>query len=472
VVGVTGQRFVLDSSYRRPACGRTVIAGSPLRLFRLSAGGVRVVEAIEQGGILPTGHAALTERLVDAGAIHPWPEHHDGDPAELTVVLPAYGVWPQFRHRRCRAIVVDDASARPLTTPADVVEVELVRRPSNGGPGAARNTGSALVETSYVAFVDSDVDVDEDDLLALLAHFDDPRVALVAPRVVGDPGDRSVLGRYEMTRSPLDMGSEPARIAATTRVSYVPAAVIICRVEALRAAGGFDPGLRYGEDVDLVWRLAEAGWRCRYDPLVVVHHRTRRRLGEWMLQRARYGTSAAPLARRHPGRLSPVRMSGWSAGTWATIAAGWPVAGATIGIATTMALVRKLRDVPATESIRLAGLGHLWAGRLLAATVVRVWWPVAVAAAMVSRRARQILAVSALVTVLSDQRYRAGVGNAGQDGQLDLVRSCGLRLLDDVAYGAGTWVGMVRERTLGPVLPAFTSWPGRPRTGSGARHQP
>ena len=50
-----------------------VIAGSPLRLFRLSAAGQRVAEAIEQHLELPPRHAKLTDRLVDAGAIHPNP---------------------------------------------------------------------------------------------------------------------------------------------------------------------------------------------------------------------------------------------------------------------------------------------------------------------------------------------------------------------------------------------------------------
>ena len=181
------------------------------------------------------------------------------------------------------------------------------------------------------------------------------------------------------------------------------------------------------------------------------------------MQRFRYGTSAAPLARRHPGALAPVRMSGWSAGMWIAVAGGWPVAGALTGLATALALVRKLHDVPAVESLRLAGLGHLWAGRLLAATMTRVWWPVAVCAAVVSRRARAILAVSVAVTLVTDRRSSTATAHAdGRSGpRLDVVQACALRLLDDVAYGAGVWAGMAHERTLAPVLPVFTSWPGR-----------
>ena len=75
--------------------------------------------------------------------------------------------------------------------------------------------------------------------------------------------------------------TEPARVAAGTRVSYVPAAALVVRTEALRAIGGFDETLRVGEDVDAVWRLIDAGYRCRYEPSVVVHHRPRSTLSAW-----------------------------------------------------------------------------------------------------------------------------------------------------------------------------------------------
>ena len=35
------------------------------------------------------------------------------------------------------------------------------------------------------------------------------------------------------------------------------------------------------------------------------------------------------------------------------------------------------------------------------------------------------------------------------------------RLVDDLAYGAGVWKGVVAERNPAPLLPHFTAWPGR-----------
>lgn len=449
-------RFVVDTGARRPGSGQVLVAGSPLRLFSLGPAGVRVIDAIERGEEPPAGHEPLTTRLVDAGAIHPLPDLVPVDAGSITVVIPAYatiaGFTPRFVPAACSTVVVDDAGPHPV----HVDGAEVLRREHNGGPGAARNDGLARVTTPFVAFVDADVDVSEHDLLALAAHFADPRVAVVAPRIRGHAsGETGVLARYERTRSPLDLGDQPARVAPGTRVSYVPGAVLVCRTSAVRDMGGFDPALRYGEDVDLVWRLHAAGWRCRYEPRVVARHDTRATLAAWVRQRYGYGTSAAPLAERHPGALAPVRMSGWSAATWLPALAGVPWVGVLVAAGTAAALVRKVRVLPAAECVRLAVLGHLHAGRLLAATVTRVWWPVAVLAALVSRRARRLLALSAAVTVATAWQ--------AERPPLDPLRVAALRLLDDAAYGAGVWAGAIAARRADPLLPSLEAWPPKVR---------
>jgi hypothetical protein len=36
-----------------------------------------------------------------------------------------------------------------------------------------------------------------------------------------------------------------------------------------------------------------------------------------------------------------------------------------------------------------------------------------------------------------------------------------VRLADDVSYSIGVWRGMLAERTLAPLVPVISSWPGR-----------
>lgn len=417
-------RHRLDGSVQR--FGRVVIGGSPLKLFRVTAEGERLIDRIAAGE--PVRRSTLVTALLDAGAIHPLPDSTPFSAADVTVVVPCrrIGVGSPFP---AGAVVVDDASDPPLAG-------AQVRFERNRGPAAARNAGLACVTTPLVAFVDADVDLPDGWLDPLLPHFADPKVALVAPRV-RTPHLPGAIARYERDRSPLDLGPEPARVRGGTRVSYVPAAALVARAGVIHELGGFDEGLRFGEDVDLVWRLDEAGWRCRYEPSSEVHHDPRPDWRSWLRQRIGYGSSAAPLARRHPGALAPIRMSGWSIAAWALAAFGRPVLGTAVGAGSAAALIRKLPDVPPRAAFRLAGAGNLHAGDQIANAVRRVWWPLLAIAALRSRTARRVLLTAALAA-----RHP-------------------VRLADDVAYSIGVWRGVVAERTVAPLVPEISSWPGR-----------
>ena len=460
-------RFELDPSSRLSSDGRVLFGGSPLSMFRLSTAGAALLERVSTGQPLPSGHQALTSRLVSAGALHPLPEPGAG-PTErdVTLVIPYYNADPE-RVRAlwasadfARVIVVDDASPTPFP---EIVGVDVLRLESNGGPAVARQRGLELVDTPFVAFLDADVTAPEGWMKPLLPHFTDGAVALVAPRVrAADSNDRDTAiaqacARFEGLRGPLDLGPRRARIRAASRVSYVPAAALVARSEALRRAGGFDTALRLGEDVDLVWRLDESGATCRYEPSSEVHHEVRHTLGAWLRQRSGYGFSATDLAQRHPGAVAPVQTSAWSALAWSAVAAGAPLAGACIAGGTTAALVRKFPDLPnrAIEAARLAGLGNLHAGRVLATAATRSWWPASLALALVSRRARRALLLAVVVpTALEWWPSRR---------KMDPFTFALLRLLDDCAYGFGLWRGAVARRSGAALLPDLTSWPNRPR---------
>ncbi len=97
----------------------------------------------------------------------------------------------------------------------------------------------------------------------------------------------------------------------------------ISRREAL--GRGFDEELELGEDVDLVWRLHDAGWQVRYDPRVQVAHQDRVDPVAWYRRRVAYNESVSPLLARHPDRvpalfLSPLTAAGW--GAW--LSGAWP----------------------------------------------------------------------------------------------------------------------------------------------------
>ncbi|RCW40965.1 mycofactocin system glycosyltransferase [Halopolyspora algeriensis] len=434
-----------DDSVRRFAGGTVLVGGSPLWLLKLGAQGARVFGRWVNGGEAlrrNAGEQRLARRLLDAGLLHPESPRGRFTLADLTLVTPvkdnASGV-----HRLLEAtdelserIIVDDGSVEPLPEAA-------LRHEKPLGPAAARNAGWQRVRTELIAFVDSDVVPETGWLDAILPLFSDPEVAAVAPRIRSRPGD-APLERYEQDRSALDLGSRPAPVRPMSRVSYVPGAALVVRRSALAELGGFDTRLRFGEDVDLVWRLAASGHTVRYAPESVVWHDPRAGLLEWMRQRFEYGTSAASLSARHPGLLCCAKVSRWSALSWGLLASGRPVTALATAAVTTALFPRALRGrgIPATEALRLAGVGHLGAGRILAEATRRTWWPPALVAALFGGRARAVTSAVLLPCLIE---------SAGKGPSWAL-----LRLLDDLSYGAGVWAGCLKERTIGPLRPQFT----------------
>ena len=113
----------------------------------------------------------------------------------------------------CAIIIVDDGSSTPIER-EDFAgahsDIEVLRHAQSKGPAAARNTGLAACKTGFVAFLDSDVVPRRGWLEALLGHFCDPTVALVAPRIVGLAQTDHLVARYEAVRSSLDLGQREA----------------------------------------------------------------------------------------------------------------------------------------------------------------------------------------------------------------------------------------------------------------------
>lgn len=449
----------------------TLVGGHPTRVVRLSTTGRDLVERWAAGEAVAASPAAgeLARRLVEGGLAHPVPGSPQGSPArddprlaDVTLVIPVRD-RPEGLSRTLASagptgatVVVDDgsspaAAAATAAAAAGRPATTLVSHPAPRGPAAARNTGSRKATTSVVAFLDADCEPSPGWLPTLLGHLADPGVGAVAPRVVTrqPPAARaSRLAAYEALRSPLDLGTAPAAVRPGSPVAYVPSAALLVRREALAAVGGFDETLRVGEDVDLVWRLRRAGWSVRYEPGALVGHPPRPHLGAWLTQRWRYGTSAAPLTRRHPGALAPAALSPWSGAAWALAAAGHPLAGAGLAAAGAVRLGRRLRslDHPWREAARLAGAGHLGAGEQLARCLTRAWWPAAATTAALSRRSRLPLAVAALAPPLADWARR--------HPPLPLPAWAALCLLDDLAYGAGLWAGCMASGSPAALLPA------------------
>ncbi len=463
--------------------GEVLFGGQEGRAVRLSEVGAAVVADLFSRASSCDGRTAvatdddppaarsLLRRLVVAGLAHPTAPIMDDAADRLTVVVPVKERAAELE--RCltalhghQVVVVDDGSdaAAAIAEVCRRHRARLIRLSDNYGPAAARNAGLAVVQTPLVAFVDSDVEVGVGWSARLVGHFEDPALALVAPRMVAAlPETGSVLSRYSAARFALDMGTEPATVTPYGRVGYLPSATMVARVDALAdipvgpGGGPFDPLLRCGEDVDLVWRLLDAGHVVRYDPAVRCEHNEPPTWSGILRRRRIYGTSVAPLAERHPEHVAHLRASPVAATAVGALALGRPVVGAAVALMSILRLGRRLHPLGITrgQAATLVGRSIVGGAVGLMRAATMLGWPALAALAGTSWRRRIGVGLVVLGPPLLEWVERRPA--------VDPIRWTIASMADDLAYGSGVVSSSWRLRTARAFLPRLS---GRRRTTS------
>lgn len=445
-------RLIPDDQWFRSRNKNGVLAGSPLTYFGVTDAGARILDAIETNSMLPENHAQLTDRMLATGAVHPVPNNLAAL-TDITVVIPAY-ITSSESHADLKKlvaslaglaiIIVDDASPHSV----NIDGARVIRHDTNKGPGAARNTGIEAVTTTVVACVDTDVMVSTQQVAILAAYVIGTHVGAVAPRITCT-NDRTFISEFEFHHSPLDLGPIPALVRPMSRVSYLPATVLVCNVQLLRNAGGFDGSIRIGEDVDLVWRLIENGINCRYVPSIECPHTPRSSMRKMLKQRFDYGTSAALLDQRHPRAASPLRANALLLTTATTVLMGYVYFAMILVVPTMVYFMISLRStsIPIATRTQLAWKGLVSTTRLLARAIMRAWWPLFFIASIFSLRLGVMLTFSAFVPpIVGLLRKKPGYP----------IRYVVMRILENLAYGTGVWAGAIRARSLRCLLPVIT----------------
>jgi glycosyltransferase involved in cell wall biosynthesis len=198
-------------------------------------------------------------------------------------------------------VVVDDGCSDGTVAIARSLGVEVVSHGINLGVQHARNTGLKAAKGDIVAYLDDDCVVEENWLTALVAPFTDPKVVAVGGRVIAHKSDRiserfmeaTGYGNPEPQAKPTgNPKSLMYRLGAYIRNTYAPITVakspvpvqavytanVAYRVQALRAASGFDEGLRTNEDSDVATRLRSAGGVLMFAPEAIAQHRHHQRV--------------------------------------------------------------------------------------------------------------------------------------------------------------------------------------------------
>lgn len=162
-------------------------------------------------------------------------------------------------------IVVDDGSTDAT---AEVVrglgeDVRYLHQ-GNRGPAAARNRGVAAAAGDWIAFLDADDRWTEGKLADQLHYLrEHPDVVLVSGDMgeVDDDGEilvESVLARHGQRErfQALNGRHIPAAVRELLAANFIPTGTVLVRRDVLVEVGGFNPYLRYGEDLELWCRIA------------------------------------------------------------------------------------------------------------------------------------------------------------------------------------------------------------------------
>jgi GT2 family glycosyltransferase len=200
--------------------------------------------------------------------------------------------YPDFE-----VVLVDDGSTDSTPTIARRHPgIRYFRHEQNLGLSEARNTGIRASSGEIVAFTDADCRADEDWLYYLVNDLESGGWAGVGGPNLLPPEDSSVAAA--VMASP----GGPAHVMLTDRqAEHIPGCNMAFHREALLAVGLFDPLFRKaGDDVDICWRLQQAGYRIGFSPAAFVWHYRRSTIGAYARQQLGYGEAEALLVGKHP----------------------------------------------------------------------------------------------------------------------------------------------------------------------------
>jgi glycosyltransferase involved in cell wall biosynthesis len=169
-------------------------------------------------------------------------------------VAPAVETARAQTYTELEIVVVDDASARPVSLSPDALadeRVRLVRSERRLGAGGARNHGVALSTGQLIAFLDDDDAWAPDKLARQVASLAEHGSATAAVEVGSELWDD---GRLLFQHVP-NPGEDVAR--TLLRVPRMQPSTVMLKRDAFDDLGGFDATMRRVEDWEFWIRLSE-----------------------------------------------------------------------------------------------------------------------------------------------------------------------------------------------------------------------
>jgi O-antigen biosynthesis protein len=362
-------------------------------------------------------------------------------------------------------ILVDDGSTDATAAIACEHGCRLIRT-ENRGLSAARNTGMVAATGEIVAYIDDDAYPDPHWLAYLAAAYRaGDYVGVGGPNLAPDDDGPTAAC---IARAP----GNPVHVLLSDReAEHIPGCNSSFRKSALQAVGGFDARFRVaGDDVDLCWRLREAGGKLGYSPSGVVWHHRRPSLRAYWRQQRGYGKAEALLERKWPQKYNAAGHLAWCGRLYG----GGPVRSlwrrqriyhGTWGIAPFQSLYE--RHPGSLGSLPTMPEWYLVIALLIALSLLGLDWPPLLAALPLLALATASSAAHALSAATASRCVERSNGRQSRlrarVAALFLMQPLA-RLVGRLRHGLAPWRLAPRHRRAPPIPRDSVIWSERPRS--------
>jgi GT2 family glycosyltransferase len=197
----------------------------------------------------------------------------------VSVIIPVHNGGDHFN--RCllsvkalrtppaEVIVVADGDSDGSWKLAEEFDMQVLKRPVQGGPARARNLGAHNAKGNILFFIDADVTVPDDAIEQVVDSFqNDPDLDALIGSYDDEPFESNLLSQYK------NLLHHYVHQTSNKEASTFWGACGAIRRDVFMKIGGFDKGYRSPsiEDINLGYRLKKAGYKIHLLKHIQVKH--------------------------------------------------------------------------------------------------------------------------------------------------------------------------------------------------------